>query len=96
MDNDLEGIDVALDHSRMGLAERKHKDLMSFHVDLFLDEFGVLLDKNSELYQMFCYETLKVRIRVLEADKRKLVGDFRDTDKESILKDLGLLIGSFQ
>lgn len=65
---------------------------MGHHVDLLLDGLKISLDKNSESYQMVCYETLKARITVLEADKRKLLADFKGTDKESILKDLGLMV----
>jgi hypothetical protein len=65
---------------------------MGRHVDSLLDEIGISLDKDSLLYQMLCYETLKAKIMVLEADERKLLADFKGTDKESILKDLGLLM----
>ena len=91
IDWELEAIDVGLVENKISFAERRHKETMSHHVDLLLDDLGISLDKNSESYQMLCYETLKARIRVLEADKRKLLADFQGTDKESILKDLGLL-----
>jgi integrase len=92
IDWELEGIDMVLAESKQGLAERRHKKIMERHVDLLLDEHGVSLDKNSVSYQMLCYETLKAKIRVLEADKKKLYADFEGTDKETILRDLGLLV----
>jgi hypothetical protein len=49
---------------------------MGRHVDSLLDDLGISLDKNSESYQMLCYDTLKAKIMVLEADKRKLLADF--------------------
>lgn len=65
---------------------------MERHVDCLLDEHGISLDKNSVSYQMLCYETLKAKIRVLEADKKKLYADVEGTDKKTILRDLGLLV----
>ena len=92
IDWELEAIDTGLAESKQGLAERRHKEIMGRHVDSLLDEYGFSLDKNSVSYQMLCYETLKAKIRVLEADKKKLYADLEGTDKETILKDLGLLV----
>lgn len=80
IDWELEGIDMVLAESKQGLSERRHKKIMERHVDSLLDEYGFSLDKNSISYQILYYETLKAKIRVLEADKKKLYADFEGTD----------------
>lgn len=77
IDRELEAIDFGLVESKINFAERRHEGAMSFHIGLLLDKLGISLDKNSESYQILCYEALKARIMVLEADKRKLLGDFK-------------------
>jgi len=92
IDRELEALDYGIVYCKEQFSERRHKETMGHHVDLLLDGLKISLDKNSESYHMLCYETLKARITVLEADKRKLLADFKGTDKESILKDLGLSV----
>ena len=92
IDWDLQAIDDTLAESKQGLAERRHKEIMGRHVDYLLDDLEITIGKDSVSYQMLCYETLKAKIRVLEADKKKLYADFEGTDKDTILRDLGLLV----
>lgn len=90
VDDDIDGFWAALLESRMALAERRHVKFMSFHVDLFLDEMGLSLDKESDEYKRLCREFLKANIRIMEANRSKLTGHFEDTDPIAVMRDLGV------
>lgn len=90
LDRELEGYEIALFESKVSLSERRHVSFMGRTVNAILEEAGLPLDKESEAYKRLCHEVLKASIRILEANKKKLVGDFQGTDPMSIMRDLGI------
>jgi len=90
VDDEIEGFDIALYHSRRTLSEKRHVEFMSPHVDLLLKEMGIKLDKASESYQVVCRELLKADIRTLEANESRHLGRFKGTDEATILRDLNV------
>jgi hypothetical protein len=95
VDDDLEGLDVALDQSRMALSMRRHVEFMGPHLihlleDAGLKPEGVGLDKGTEAYQFLCRDMLKASIRVIEANMGRLTAHFEGNDLNTVLKDLDL------
>jgi hypothetical protein len=55
IDRELENLDFGIVYCKEQFSESRHKETMGFHVDSFLDDLGISLDKNSELFQVLCY-----------------------------------------
>lgn len=90
IDEQLEAYDSAIDHQARHFSMRQHVKTMGPHVDRILEEMGIGLSKDTESYQILCYELMKADIRILKANYGKLRGRFQGTDMGSILKDLDI------
>ena len=91
IDEDLLGFDTALDHYRMGLAERNHVKIMSRKVDDLLSDMEIsIIDKDSDAYKLLCYELTRAEIRILEACMNRFLGKTEGTDPDTIINALGV------
>ena len=89
-EEELEAIEIALDEARNSFSERNHVRHASRQVDFLLDEAGLTLDKGGEDYKRLCWEVLKAHISVLEANKNRIMGNYRGTDPGSVMSNLGI------
>ena len=77
IEEELEALKDAEAESRQHLAE------MDYHwvkrqVDDFLKERGIELDRRSGDYRLFCREMLKMQVKFLQIEQRRLLGDYSD------------------
>jgi len=89
-EREMESFEVALIEARDSLSECQHVAHASRQVDFLLKEAGLPLDKGSDEYKRICWEVLKANIRVMEANRSRLLGYFEGNDPESVMRDLGI------
>ena len=77
LDDELETISFIKADLKEELALNDYEGISS-HVDDFLNEHKVKLDKKSENYKKLCRELLKVNIRILDTVEKRTVGDYSD------------------
>ncbi len=93
VDVELEALDVDLSHSREALSMRRHVSFMEPHLSPgMLQELATVTDPREQAMDkaQLCYDMLRARIRLVEANIEQLTGHFSGHDVETILKDLGL------
>ena len=90
IDNELMGFDFIIPELKQDLSERRHVKRMSRYVS----NYYPVIEAGSEDHERLCYEALKAEICILEACQKRLLGRFKGTDEETILRTLGINNGN--
>ena len=77
LDDELEALTYIKTDFREELALNDYQGVIP-HVDDFLKEHRVKLDKKSKDYTKLCRELLKVNIKILDVVEKRSVGDYSD------------------
>jgi hypothetical protein len=93
VDDELAALDTDLGHSMEALSMRRHVSFMGPHLNpSMLIELAAVTDPREQDLDkaQLCYEMLKARIRLVEANIERLTGHFSGHDLDTILRDLEL------